>query len=134
MSYYAAILLPDGPDTVHYCYSVDEAHAANAAVRVANRLECDVCVVDDRTDKITQVVRFRPVDSGMPLKSVAVPSASEEKVERHYLSNAICNGSTMQAFVAEHSAMGFTITISPHRDLAGIVRDRVNIIAAKYRR
>jgi len=131
VSYYAAVLLPDGPDNVHYCFSLDDAHAASAAVRVANRLECDVCVVDDRTDKITQVIRFRP---DMPLKRDAVTKAPEEKTERHYLSNAICNGSTMQAFVAEHLAMGFTITISPHRDLAGIVRDRVNIIAAKYRR
>jgi hypothetical protein len=133
VSYYAAILLPDGPDIVHYCFSLHEAHAASAAVRVANRLECDVCVVDDRTDKITQVIRFRP---DMLLKSDAVTKAPEEKVERHYLSNTFCNDTEMRLFIAEYIVQGYTVTITPSRDIppSNFLTPLVNLVATKHRR
>lgn len=136
MSYYATSLLPDGtPDDVHYCFSLHEAHAAAAAVRVANRLECDTCVVDDATGKITQVIHYRP-DVPYLTGGKTKEKAPDTHVERHYLSQVDFSDPIVQAAMLQHLAQGFMLTLTPVRDMIhhDVRIGIVNIVASRHKR
>lgn len=132
MSYYAAALCPDGmPDTVQYGFSVDEAHAASIAVRVANRLECDVVVIDDATGKITQTIRFRP-EMIHDRQAKDAPAYNDERVTREYLSNVSTFDEAVPRFIQKFVGEGYTVTITPMVSRWKVPDYMVNLVASKY--
>ena len=133
MSYYAAALLSDGrPDDVQYGFSVDEAHASNVALRIANLMECDAVVVDDTTGKITQTIRYRPGIDHLHVPRNKTTAPSKERVTRKYLSNVSTFDESFYPFIQKHVGEGYTIVITPRASLWKVPDHMVNIVASRH--
>lgn len=123
----------DVPNSVEFGSATSENGAAHIAVRLANRMQQDTCVMEMLAtgSRVIQKIRYRGEEIPEPIQHKEVIATKGSKVDRHYLDGVSLTKNTTRiiGFMLRYVTIGYTVTVTQDKTKDGATF--VNVIASK---